>query len=151
MMKKRFVIISCAFVTVAMLGVFTACVTNSNFVEPEQIIHINAEPEQLFDINADDVVQIEVASGITGNRVYVEDRDDIARIVEEMNSLQYVRKETFEITIGWWMAITLYDKDQNMITSFLPRDAEMLEMGRWRYTLATPFPFDEIFYDRYFG
>ena len=147
-MKKQILLIGLSFVMIAVLGSFTACVA-----EPKQIVHINEEPEQLFHINADDVAQIEVASGITGNRVYVEDREDIARIVEEMNNMQYARKETFEIRLGWWLGITLYDKDSNIIIRFLPRgtDGLELEMGDWRYTLATPFPFREIFYDRYLG
>ena len=137
-MKKKIVIISFAFVVVGMLGIFISCSL--------------AKPKQLFHINADDVAQIEVASGSTGNRVYVEDREDIARIVEEMNNMQYVRKKTFEIMIGWWLRVTLYDKDNNIITSFLPGgDTETLEMGRWRYTLVNPSPFDQIFYERYFG
>jgi len=134
-MKKKTVIIGLAFITIAMLGVFTACSTNSNLAEPEQIFHITV----------DDVAKIEVASGTTGNRVYIENREDIARIIEEMNNMQYIKKETFELRIGWSLMITLYDNDNNEITRFLPRGNETLEVGEWRYTLVNPHSFNEMF------
>jgi len=106
---------------------------------------------QIFDINADDVARIEVASGITGDRFYLESRDEIARIVEDMNNMQYSEKEIIsEIWVGWFLRFTLYDNSNQIITRFLPIRPDMLEVGDWLYTLASPLPFDDAFYARYF-
>ena len=142
-MKKRIVAVSLACAVLAISGFLIVRSVSSNNEHQYSI-----GPGPIFDINADDVTRIEVANGTTGERVQVEDRDEIARIVEDMNNMQYSKKETFELTSGWGLMISLFGN--NIHLRFLPRGSERLEMGEWMYTLLSPSPFDEAFYARYF-
>jgi len=66
-------------------------------------------PGQIFAINADDVARIQVASGSTGERVQIEDRGEIAGIVEDMNDMRYSKREALPgVMLGFFLRISLF-------------------------------------------
>jgi len=144
--KKRIIFIVLAFAALAISG-FLIVRLISERSEPQI-----PNPEPIFNINADDVSRIVIADGNTGRRVQVEDRDEIANIVDDVNSMQYVGKKALsEIRLGWFLWLDLYDNSGNTITSFRPQGPGILEVdGEWWYTLEIPSPFYNDFHARYF-
>ena len=159
-MKKRIVSITLACVILAISGFVIAHSINGNGAADSERIEdydsigsrqIVFGSRRIFAINADDVSRIEVARGATGERAHVEDRDEIARIVKDMNNIQYSEKETLsEIWLGFFLRITLYDNSNQIITSLVPRGNALEVNGDLKYTLVRPSPFDNVFHARYF-
>jgi len=159
-MKKRVMAVSLVFAVLVVSGFLIVRSINSDRVADSERIEgyyssssrqITFGPGRIFHINANDVARIEIACGSTGERVHVEDRDEIAGIVRDMNNIQYSEKETLsERWIGFSLAVTLYDDSDQIITSFVPRGDTLEVNGELRYTFVRLPPFGN-FLEKYFG
>lgn len=90
-------------------------------------------------INADKVTGIEIFNGTNGKTAIINNKEDISKFVNEINSLSLKRKSVSLFKMGYRYRVTLYSGDRKMAGkwgSFIINDAELIRDDPFFYQVV---------------
>ena len=98
-------------------------------------------PKRLYNIDFEDVSIIKIQSGSTGKRIEITNRDEIVKVINDINSFKY-KKKYYEILqrVGWSYYVSILNTEGKEICGFLPGFSDIKVDGKF-YSVEGNNPF----------
>lgn len=75
--------------------------------------------EKKFSLKLDEIKKIEIFNGNTGHSIIIQDKDEIEKIVSNLNEVSMRWKETSFLKLGYSLKFSVYNEQGKKMNSFI--------------------------------